>query len=99
VSRRCDVTASPRRPRRAGGTATPPAPWQEPSAADRCTAAVAAVTKDIFTWHRRGVTVRMVEPGGHGGVRLGISGLLGVDEAQELLDHHYGFPVACYVWA
>jgi hypothetical protein len=72
--------------------------WREPSTADRCTAAMAAVTRDIFTWHRRGVTVRMVEPGGNGGVRLGVSGLLDVTEAQELLDRHYGFPVACYTW-
>lgn len=72
--------------------------WREPSTADRCTAAVAAVTGDIFTWHRRGVTVRMVEPGRDGGVLLGVSGLVDVDAAQELLDRHYGFPVDCYVW-
>ena len=73
--------------------------WREPSAVDRCTAAVAAVTRDIFTWHRKGVTVRMVEPGTDGGVRLGISGIVGVVEAQRLLDRHYGFPVACYSWS
>ena len=75
------------------------APWREPSAVDRCTSAVAAVTRDIFTWHRRGVTVRMVEPCTGGGVRLGISGVLAIVDAQELLDRHYGFPVACYPWA
>lgn len=73
--------------------------WRDPSAVDRCTAAVAAVTRDIFTWHRRGVTVRMVEPGTDGGVLLGVAGVLGVVEAQRLLARHYGFPVACYAWA
>ena len=76
----------------------PAALWREPSAADRCTAAVAAVTRDLFTWHRRGVTVRMLEPEGDVGVRLGIAGDLDVTEAQALFDRHYGFPVACYVW-
>ena len=73
-------------------------PWREPSAADRRTAEVAAVTRDIFIWHRKGVTVRMVEPGGNGGVRLGVSGALGLVEAQKLLGGHYRFPVACYAW-
>ena len=59
--------------------------WRDPAAADRCTAAVAAVTRDIFTWHRRGVTVRMVEPSGEEGVRLGVSGAITVREAQQLL--------------
>lgn len=71
---------------------------REPSAVDRCTAAVAAVTKDIFTWHRRGVTVRMVEPATDGGVLLGVTGVVEPREAQRLLDRHYGFPVACYAW-
>jgi hypothetical protein len=69
------------------------------SAVDRCTAAVAAVTRDIFTWHRRGVTVRMVEPATGGGVRLGVTGVVGPGEAQRILVRHYGFPVACYAWA
>ena len=73
--------------------------WRDPSAVDRCTAAVAAVTRDIFTWHRRGVTVRMVEPGTDGGVLLGVAGVLGVVEAQRLLGRHYGVPVVCYAWA
>jgi hypothetical protein len=74
--------------------------WPEPSTpVDRCTAAVAAVTRDIFSWHRKGVTVRMVEPDTDGGVRLGVAGLLEVTEAQRLLDRHYGFPVDCYAWA
>jgi hypothetical protein len=73
--------------------------WQEPSAVDRCTSAVAAVTRDIFCWHRKGVTVRMVEAAVDGGVRLGVSGVVGVVEAERLLDRHYGFPVACYAWA
>ena len=72
--------------------------WREPAAADRCSAAVAAVTRDIFTWHRRGVTVRMLEPAGDGGVRLGVSGSLGLRGAQALFDRHYAFPVACYPW-
>ena len=72
--------------------------WCEPSAVDRCSAAVAAVTRDLFAWHRRGITVRMLEPEGDVGVRLGISGALDVTEVQTLFDHHYGFPVACYVW-
>ena len=74
------------------------APWREPSAVDRCTAAVAAVTRDIFSWHRKGVTVRMVEPATDGGVLLGVAGVVGATEAQKLLDRHYGFPVACYAW-
>ena len=48
------------------------APWREPAATDRCTASVAAVARDLFTWHRRGVTVRMVEPTRDGGVLLGV---------------------------
>ena len=73
--------------------------WREPSAMDRCTAAVAAITRDIFTWHRRGVTVRMVEPCDEaGGVRLGVSGVVAAAEAQRLLTRHYGFPVTCYPW-
>ena len=68
------------------------------SVVDRCTAAVAAVTKDIFTWHRQGVTVRMVEPGAAGGVRLGVTGVVTPREAQRLLVRHYGFPVDCYAW-
>jgi hypothetical protein len=71
---------------------------RDPSAVDRCTAAVAAVTRDIFAWHRRGVTVRMVEAAGDGGVRLGVTGVVGPGEAQRLLVRHYGFPVACYAW-
>ena len=51
------------------------APWREPSATDRCTTAVAAVARDLFTWHRRGVTVRMVEPTRDGGVLLGVWGV------------------------
>jgi hypothetical protein len=74
------------------------ATWREPSAADRCTAEVAAVTSDIFTWHRQGVTVRMVEPATDGGVRLGVAGGLDLARAQALLGGHYGFPVACYTW-
>ena len=73
--------------------------WREPSTTDRCSAAVAAVARDIFSWHRKGVTVRMVEPGTDGGVRLGVSGMLAVVDAQRLLDRHYGFPVHCYAWA
>ena len=74
------------------------ASWRDPSAVDRCTAAVATVTRDLFTWHRRGVTVRMVEPGTDGGVLLGVTGAVGAREAQRLLDRHYDFPVACYRW-
>jgi hypothetical protein len=33
------------------------------------------------------------------GVRLGVSGMLAVVDAQRLLDRHYGFPVHCYAWA
>jgi hypothetical protein len=77
----------------------PTTSWRDPLAVDRCTAAVAAVTRDIFSWHRKGVTVRMVEPGTGGGVRLGVAGVVGATEAQRLLDRHYGFPVDCYSWA
>jgi hypothetical protein len=73
--------------------------WREPSAVDRCTAAVATVTRDLFAWHRKGVTVRMLEPATDGGVRLGVAGSLEAGEAQRLLTRHYGFPVACYPWA
>ena len=80
-------------------TVDPPDPSAvDPSAADRCTFAMAAVTRDLFVWHRRGVTVRMVEPGGDGGVRLGVTGAVGPGEAARLLDRYYGFPVACYRW-
>ena len=72
--------------------------WREPSAMDRCSAAVAAITRDIFTWHRRGVTVRMVEPCSEEGVRLGVSGIVPAEEAQRLLTRHYNFPVTCYPW-
>jgi len=72
--------------------------WRDPATVDRCTDAVAAITRDIFTWHRRGVTVRMVEPCGDTGVRLGVCGVVGVREAQNLLTRHYGFPVVCYPW-
>ena len=72
--------------------------WREPSAMDRCSAAVAAITRDIFTWHRRGVTVRMVEPCSEEGVRLGVSGVVAPEEAQRLLTRHYNFPVTCYPW-
>lgn len=75
------------------------APTTSPTAVDRCPAAVAAVARDLFTWHRRGVTVRMVEPATDGGVRLGVAGAVAVGEAQRLLDRHYGFPVDCYAWA
>ena len=75
------------------------APWREPTASDRCTASVAAVARDLFTWHRRGITVRMVEPDGDGV-------LLGVDAPHEAipaahmqLTHHYRFPVTCYSWS
>jgi len=53
------------------------APWREPTASDRCTASVAAVARDLFTWHRRGITVRMVEPTGDGGVLLGVDACAG----------------------
>jgi hypothetical protein len=75
---------------------TPAVDTPDASAADRCTAAMAAVTTDLFAWHRRGVTVRMVEPGADGGVRLGVTGAVGPGEAGRLLGRHYGFPVACY---
>ena len=71
---------------------------RDPSATDRCTAAVSAVTRDIFTWHRRGVTIRMVEACGDEGVKLGVSGVVGVYEAQRLLSRHYPFLVVCYPW-
>jgi hypothetical protein len=73
--------------------------WREPALVDRCTDAMAAVTRDIFTWHRKGVTVRMVEPCGTEGVRLGVCGAVAVLEAQKLLARHYGFPVTCYPWS
>jgi hypothetical protein len=72
--------------------------WRDPALMDRCTDAVAAITRDIFTWHRKGVTVRMVEPCGNEGVRLGVSGAVAVPEAQKLLARHYSFPVSCYAW-
>jgi hypothetical protein len=40
----------------------------------------------------------MLEPAGDGGVRLGVSGSLGLRAAQALFDRHYAFPVACYPW-
>jgi hypothetical protein len=72
--------------------------WRDPALMDRCTEAMAAVTRDIFTWHRKGVTVRMVEPCGDEGVRLGVCGAIAVLEAQNLLNRYYGFPVVCYSW-
>jgi hypothetical protein len=64
---------------------------------DACPPAVAAIARDLFTWHRRGVTVRMVEPAPDGGVRLGVGGAAA--EAERLLRAHYAFPVFCYAWA
>jgi hypothetical protein len=72
--------------------------WRDPATADSCTDTVAAITRDIFTWHRRGVTIRMVEPCGDEGVRLGVCGVVSVHEAQKMLTRHYGFPVVCYPW-
>ena len=74
-------------------------PWREPTAADRCTVAVAAVARDLFTWHRRGITVRMVEPTGDGGVLLGVEAAVeAVPAVHQVLNRHYGFPVTCYAW-
>jgi hypothetical protein len=75
------------------------APWREPAATDRCTASVAAVARDLFTWHRRGVTVRMVEPTRDGGVLLGVDAPIeAIPAANQLLARHYRFPVVCYAW-
>jgi hypothetical protein len=76
------------------------APWREPSTADRCTSAVSAVARDLFTWHRRGITVRMVEPTGDGGVLLGVDAPVeAIPAAYQVLTRHYRFPVTCYVWS
>jgi hypothetical protein len=75
------------------------APWRDPSTTDRCTASVAAVARDLFTWHRRGITVRMVEPTGDGGVLLGVDAPVeALPAVHQLLARHYRFPVACYAW-
>jgi hypothetical protein len=73
--------------------------WRDPAPADRCTVDVAAVAGDLFSWHRRGVSIRMVEPLPDGGVRLGIpGGAAAVAAVQALLTAHYRFPVDCYPW-
>ena len=75
------------------------AAWREPTAADRCTASVAAVARDLFTWHRRGVTVRMVEPTQDGGVLLGVDAPVeAIPAVHQLLARTYRFPVTCYAW-
>jgi hypothetical protein len=75
------------------------APWRDPSTADRCTASVAAVARDLFTWHRRGITVRMVEPAGDDGVLLGVEGPVeALPAVHQLLIRHYRFPITCYAW-
>jgi hypothetical protein len=74
-------------------------PWREPAADDRCTASVAAVARDLFTWHRRGVTVRMVEPTHDEGVLLGVDAPVeAIPAVHQLLARHYRFPVTCYAW-